>query len=202
MAAYPAISVIATTLLRVLANSLPAGEFAGAEFKLFRTQDFQDPGARLSLGLSVYLHRIEFNVNRRNQPPRVDAEGRKFRPSAAVDLHFLITAWGPTAERQMDLLACAIRTLQDTPQLPAGVLNRFAGDRALDVFADNEAVELVGENLAAQDFVNLWGNTLANQQPSVSYLARQVLIDSETPILEGAAVQTRKFDVRKPQSSA
>jgi hypothetical protein len=199
MASYAAISVIANTLRGLFANSVPAGEFAGAEFKLLRTQDFQDPAARVNLGLSIYLHRIDFNTNRRSQPPRINVFGERFRPPTALDLHFVITAWGPTAEKQMDLLAWAIRTLQDTPQLPAGLLNRFSGDRPT-VFADSEAVELVGEILTAQDFVNLWGNTLANQQPSIGYLARQVLVDSETAMPDAAPVQTRQFDLARPLS--
>ncbi len=201
MATYAAISVVANTLRGLFANSVPPGEFAGAEFRLLRTQDFQDPSARLSLGLSIYLHRVDFNTNRRNQPPRVTATGEKFRPSTPVDLHFVITAWGPTAERQMDLLAWGIRTLQDTPQFPSGLLNRFSGDRPQQVFADTESVEFVGELLTAQDMVNLWGNTLANQQPSISYIARQVLIDSETATPDATAVQTRQFDYAKPSPS-
>jgi hypothetical protein len=203
VATYAAISVIANTLRMLLLEAVPAGEFTGVEVKLLRTQDFQDSSARLSLGLSIYLHRLDFNTHRRNLPPRVDPKtGERFHSSTPVDLHFLITAWGQTAEQQMNLIAWAIRTLQDTPQLPAGLLNRFGGESPDPVFADTEAVELVGEILTAQDFVNLWGNTLANQQPAVSYVARQVLIDSAVEMPDAALVQTRKFNYASPLPSA
>ena len=202
MASYAAIAVVANSIRGLLANSVPAGQFIGAEFRLLRTQDFQDPSARPLLGLTVYLHRLEFNTLRRSLPPRVDEDGNRFRPSTAVDLHFLITAWGPSAEMQMDLLGWAIRTLQDRPQLPAGLINRFSGDRPEQVFRDGEAIELVGEILNAQDFVNLWGNTLGNQQPSIGYVARQVLIDSITPMPDSGPVQTRQFEYAAPVASS
>jgi hypothetical protein len=159
--------------------------------------DFQRSGAKLSYGVSIYLHRVEFNTNRRNRPPRISSEGKRYRPPTPMDLHFLVTAWGQSAEQQMEIMGWAIRTLQETPELPAGLLNRFAGERGERIFQDSEGVELVGENLTPQDFVNIWGNSLANQQPSISYVARQVLIDSETEMVEGELVQTRQFDYVK-----
>ena len=211
MASFDAISVVGNTLRGVLSNSQP-NRFTGAEFKLLRTQDFQ--GAPINFGVSIYLHRVAFNTNRRNLPPRVDVtSGKRFRPSTPVDLHFLVTAWGRTAEEQMDILGWAIRTLQDTTELPAGLLNRFSGDpsdrfpseqpeqRRVDVFSDSEAVELVGEILTAQELVNIWGYTLNNTQPSVSYIARQVLIDSEIEMPDALLVQTRGFDYAKPISN-
>jgi hypothetical protein len=203
MASFDAISVVGSTIRGVLSNSRPA-RFSGADFQLFRAQDFQNVGARLNVGISIYLHRIAFNTNRRQQPPRVTPEGRRYSPPTAVDLHFLITAWGRTPEEQMDILGWAIRTLQDVTVLPAGLLNRFSGDRQLtdnrqQVFADSEGVELIGETLTPQELVNIWEIAKANQQPSISYVARQVLIDSETELADAALVQTRNFDYAKIQ---
>ncbi len=206
MASFDAISVIANTLLGVLANNRPPNRFAGASFQLFRATNLQSASAQISHGMSIYLHRVSFNTQRRNHPPRVDlVTGRRFRPPTPVDLHFLMTAWGRGPEEQMDILGWAIRTMQDTMQLPAGLLNRFAGDLSARfpngersaVFAENEAVELVGEVLSAQELVNIWEVSKANQQPSISYVARQVLIDSETEFPDAALVQTREFDYAK-----
>jgi hypothetical protein len=202
MASYAAVSVVANTIRGVLANSRPPDQFTGAEFRLLRTQDFKAASAQIAYGVSIYLHRIAFNTNRRSQPPRVTLDGKRYRPSTAVDLHFLVTAWGRTAEEEMDILAWAIRTLQDTTELAAGLLNRFSGERREQVFADSEAVELVGEILTPQEFFNIWGNSLPNQQPSISYVARQVLIDSETELPDAALVQTRGFDYAKLISNA
>jgi hypothetical protein len=43
--------------------------------------------------------------------------------------------------------------------------------------------------------VNVWEIAKPNQQPSVSIVARSVLIDSTVAIPEGGLVQTRGFDL-------
>jgi hypothetical protein len=42
--------------------------------------------------------------------------------------------------------------------------------------------------------VAIWEIAKSNQQPSVSYIARMVFLDSETELTEAAPVQTRGFD--------
>ena len=41
---------------------------------------------------------------------------------------------------------------------------------------------------------NIWEIAKTNQQPSVSYVARMLLLDSEIELTEAAPVQTRGFD--------
>ena len=198
MASYHAIAVTALALRGLLANACPRDEqhgFPGAEFRLLTSADLQPP-TKLTLGVSFYLHRVAFNTSRRNLPPRTALDGTRFRPPVPVDLHFLMTAWGRSPEEQQSLLGWAIRTLQDTPVLPAGLLNRFAGDRG-EVFHHGEAVELVGEILSLQDMLNIWEVAKHNEQPSVPYVARMVFLDSEIELGEFPPVQTRGFDYAK-----
>jgi hypothetical protein len=116
-----------------------------------------------------------------------------------VDLHFLITAWAKTAEQQWALLAWALRAIEDNPVLPGGLLNQNAGSdpdgTPRNVFGAGESVELVGETLSLQDVVNVWEIARHNQQPSVSIVARSVLIDSLVEIPTGQPIQTRAFDL-------
>jgi hypothetical protein len=201
MASFDAILVIARTIRGLLANSRPATRFDGADFSILRSQDFPRAASDLSIGVSVYLHRIAFNTLRRNQPPRIALDGRRFRPPTPVDLHFLITAWAKSPEAQMEILGWAVRTLQDMTELPAGLLNRFAGERS-DVFHPNETVELVGETLTPQELINIWEIAKANQQPSISYVARQVLIDSDTEMPDAGLVRERDFTYAQVLSDA
>ena len=195
MASTQAIAVTALALRGLLANACPKEQFPGAEFRLYQTKDFQTP-QQLSSGISIYLHRITFNTTRRNLPPRQDSDGKRYRPPTPVDLHYLITAWGRSAEEQQGLLGWVIRTLEDTPVLPAGLLNRFAGTRG-EVFRGNETVEIVGDILSIQDMFNLWEIAKHNHQASVSYIARMIYLDSEIALTEAGPVQTRSFDYTK-----
>ena len=134
-------------------------------------------------------------------PPRRDPiKGTRRRPPVPLDLHFLLTAWAADAGQQQRLLGWAVRTLEDTPILPAGFLNRFAPG-GQNVFEPSETVELVGETLTLQDLENIWEVAKARQQPSLGYVARQVAIDSTLGFTEGRPieftdgrpVQTREF---------
>ena len=198
MATFHAIAAIGNSIRNLLAESVPREVFPGAQFRLSQAANLASPPFT-DLGVSIYLHRIAFNITRRNLPPRNTVDGPRFKPSVPLDLHFLITAWARTAEAQWSLLACSIRMLEDTPALPAAFLNQNAGSNAsglpLTVFGENEDVELVGENLNSQDLVNIWEVAKANQQPSVSYIARAVLIDSMVEVPTGGLVQSRVFDL-------
>ncbi|RYE61333.1 MAG: DUF4255 domain-containing protein [Oxalobacteraceae bacterium] len=197
MATFQAIAVTGNTIRNLLAEAWSRDAFPGAQFQLcLATQLSKVP---FDVGVSIYLYRVAFNTTRRNLPPRRQANGLCFKPSVPLDLHFLITAWARTPEQQWALLAWAIRTIEDTPMLPAGLLNQNAGSdpdgTAQMVFGDNESVELVGETLSLQDMVSIWEIAKGNQQPSVSFVARSVVIDSLVDMPAGEPVQTRAFDL-------
>jgi hypothetical protein len=197
MASFHAIAVTALTLQGLLKGAWPPMPKTGTwqedlnlqpKFELVGAKELAaTPGFE---GISIYLHRVAFNTTRRNLPPRTAADSKRFRSPTPVDAHFLMTAWAAKPETQQSLLGWAVRTLQDAPVLPAGLLNAFAGNRG-EVFRAGEAVELVGEVLTATDQVSLWEVAKANQQPSVSYIARMLFLDSEQPLETGPLVQTR-----------
>jgi hypothetical protein len=198
MATFQAIAVTGNTIRNLLADASPRDVFPGAQFQLFLTTNLVSPPFT-DLGVSIYLYRVAYNTNRRNRPPRTLLNGERFKPSVPLDLHFLLTAWAKTAEQQWALLAWTIRTIEDTPVLPAGLLNQNAGSAAdgtpLNVFPDDESVELVGETLSLQDTTNIWEIARHSQQPSLSLVARAVLIDSLVEIPTGERIQTRAFDL-------
>ena len=200
MAGFEAIAVTSRAILGVIEDARPA-DFERARFRLFQSVDMDSPREGFAEGISLYLYRVTFNTTRRNMPPRRDPiTGNRRRPPVPLDLHFLLTAWAPDAGQQQRLLGWAVRTLEDTPILPAGFLNRFAPG-GQDVFEPSETVELVGETLTLQDLENIWEVAKARQQPSLGYVARQVAIDSTlgstegrpVEFTDGRPVQTREF---------
>jgi hypothetical protein len=198
MATFQAIAVTGNTIRNLLADAWPPNIFPGAQFRLCQAANLVS-SPFTDLGVSIYLYRVAYNLTRRNLPPRRRLNGERFKPSVPLDLHFLVTAWARTPEQQWALLAWAIRAIEDTSVLPAGLLNQNAGSdpdgTPQNVFSEDESVELVAETLSLQDMVSVWEIAKPNQQPSVSFIARSVLIDSLVEMPDAGYVQTRGFDL-------
>jgi len=190
MARYQSIAAAGEAILGLLRDSRPRPEYESARFDLFQLKDFQ---AGMDEGLSLYLYRIGVNGSRRNLPPTLGLDGKRYRPALPLDLHFLLTAWAKTAAVQQRLLGWAVRALQDVPVLPASFLNNYAPEP--EVFRPNEAVELIFDPLSLADMNNLWGAAKTTPPLSVTYVLRMLAIESEVEIAEGGdLVQARGFD--------
>ncbi len=111
MATAYAVAAVGEAILALLAAARPTPEFAGAQFELYQGRNFATP---MEEGICLYLHRITPGSNVRNLPPRVATDGRRFRPSVPVDLHYLLIPWARDAFKQHRLLGWAIRVLEDT----------------------------------------------------------------------------------------
>lgn len=143
-------------------------------------------------GFSLFLYRVTVNGSLRTFPPRIAPDGRRYKPSLPLDLHYLITPWAKDVERQQHLLAWCMRTLEDTPILPTGLLNHSAhSDSKHEAFRPNETIELICDPLSLQDMINLWENLGNKLQTSITYITRMVMVDSDLTLDDGRLVQTR-----------
>ena len=138
MATHNAIAAIGQAILGMLASACPRPEFAGAQFELYQGSNFQSP---MDEGISLYMHRITPANNIRNLPPRVGPDGRRYRPSLPIDIHYLLIAWARDAAKQHRLLGWAMREMENTPILHAGLLNQYGPEP--DTFGANENVDLI-----------------------------------------------------------
>jgi hypothetical protein len=191
MATYHAIATTGEAILGVLRDARTA-EFEGAQFELYQSTDFQNP---MKEGISLYLYHVSTNTTKRNLPPRIDPDGRRFRPPLPIDLHYLLVSWAASSVKQQWLLGWSMRVLEDTPILPAKVLNYYGS--AGETFRPNEAVELVCQPISLQEVVNIWDAFKPSLQVSVAYIARMIEIDSPIEVIEGPPVQTRVFNFGK-----
>jgi Pvc16 N-terminal domain len=188
VARYPAIAATSQAIVSLFEGAAVGTEFANVDFAIASAGDLQKPPGDRAIA-SIYLYRVAVDGNRRNQPARRTPDGRLRMPPIPIDLHYLLTAWSKEAKTQHRLLGWCIRVVQDNPTLVAGVLNQFGPDQG-DVFRPDESVELVMETLTRQEMADAWEVAKANQQPSVSYMARIVEIESEVEIGEFPPVQT------------
>jgi hypothetical protein len=197
VAAYPAIAATTNAVIRLL-------ETAAA------TADWRDGGSPLSVGfepagtdilqkpptdgpkVTLYLYRINLSSVRRHIGPRVGPDGRRYHPSLAVDLYYLLTAWAADPLLQQQLLGWSITVLDETPVLPPSLLNAYRGGD--EIFRSDETVEFVWNPLPLADLSEIWEVAKTSQQPSASFVARMVQLDSAVLMDEYPLVQTRELD--------
>lgn len=194
MALYTAIAATSQTIAGVLRRAATPGEFSGVSFEVYQGSDFATP---MSQGVSVYLYRVTVNANR-NLPARIGRDGNRHKPPIPLDLHYLVTAWAGDPVKQQRMLGFAIRALEDMPILASGLLNRNGPEP--DVFRPEESVELVWESVPVQDLSDVWKVAQIKEQPSATYVARMVEIESGDTLAEHEPVRTREFQyVRMPE---
>lgn len=194
MATYHAIAATGQAIVGLLKDASVNTEFADSRFELYQAGDFQSDSP-LADGISVYLYRVAVSTSRRNLPPSIGVDGRRYRSPLPLDLYYLLTPWGKTAAKQQRLLGWAIRQLQDAPVLPAGLLNHYGPEA--DTFRTTETVELICETVSLQDMVNILDPVKSIEQLSMVYVARMVIIESMVELIEADPVQTRVFDYVK-----
>ena len=87
-----------------------------------------------------------------------------------------------------------MRVLEDTPNLPAGLLNhRYPG-----TFQGPETVELSLTELTTEELFRIWEVIVNNAyQISVPYVARNVRVESIQRLYQGEPVQERVWDYQK-----
>lgn len=193
MATYHAIAAVGQAIVGLLKDACPRDEFPNAQFELQSADDVTK--AQLTEGVSIYLYRVMLDGAMRNRPPRLGLDGKRYRRSLPVNLYYLAIPWAKTALKQQVLLGWCMRTLEDVPILPSGLLNR---DGFPDTFAIDEAVELFCEPLSLADINSVWDAFKPKIQISAPYVARMVSIDSVVGVAEtGPSAQTRAYNFGK-----
>jgi len=177
LAKHNAIAAVGQAILGLLSAARSSPEFAKAQFELYQGHNFQSP---MDKGICLYLHRITPSSNIRNLPTRLAPNGKRFRPSLPIDLHYLLIAWAPDPVQQQLLLGWAMRELENTPVLSASLLNQHSPEQ--DTFDPSETVDLVIDNIPALEMAAIWEVASQHTQLSVPYVARTVRIDSDVEI--------------------
>lgn len=189
MATWNAIAATSKALLAVLEEGFPRDRFPiSPSFELVQPPRLTGNSV-LPDGIAVCLWRVAVNP-RRGLPPRRTPDGQRFKPSLPLDLHYLLVPSASAADTQQRLLGWALRELEDHPVLSSSELNRQLAEP--EVFAPDEAVELVADPLALADFLALWDKAKATLPVVMGYTARMLLVYSEVSMSEGPPVRERE----------
>ncbi|MFH0245614.1 Pvc16 family protein [Streptomyces sp. HK10] len=141
--------------------------------------------------ITVFLHQVTPNASRRNDdlPTRAPDGTLLKRPAAALDLHYLISAYGNEAELVgQRLIGCVVRTLHEFPVLPVELIEEAAQRPYLagsDLAEAVQRVRFTPTRMDIDETSRLWG--MLHQTPyslSVAYQAALVLIEGrEQPVV-------------------
>jgi hypothetical protein len=193
MADYRAITAVTEAIVNLLRVNYREENFNNElEFKVFTSKDFS--ANVLQNGASLFPYRIYTNGTHRIPSGRIASDGRPLRTALPVELHFLITVWGREASLQNSLAGWIMRTLEDTPTLPAGILNSVVSD----AFRPDETVDISLAELRTEDMFRIWDVIGMNvYQLSLPYVARFIHLESRLPehFDSGRVVQRRQNDM-------
>ncbi|HLP57644.1 MAG TPA: DUF4255 domain-containing protein [Candidatus Deferrimicrobium sp.] len=187
MANYRAIKVACEGVLKLLKSNFRPDDFNNTQFQfeVYLADDFAQP---MAAGVSLFLYRVYINHSHRTPAGRIGPDGQRFKTMLPLDLHFLLTVWGKDASLQHTIIGWLMRVLEDSPILPPGLLN------SLDpgVFHPEETVEIIQAELNNEDFISIWRDMIEKKyQLSVPYMARNIWIESNQALTNGAPVQQR-----------
>lgn len=184
------------------------------------------PPDRISTGqtepnqLNVFLYQVTPNSGWRNAmlPARDSGGSRLSNPPLALDLHYLVTAYGAEDLNAEVLLGYAMQLLHDTPVLTrqqlrtvlAGVdpvdgtiLPSPFGTMSAEDLADQvELIKITPVFLNTEDLSKLWTSMQARYRSSMAYMASVVLIQSSATTRSAPPVLKRGAGDRGPVALA
>ncbi|MFB6601179.1 Pvc16 family protein [Streptomyces noursei] len=134
--------------------------------------------------ITVFLYQVSHNPSMRNSDLVTRASDGTLlkRPAAAIDLHFLISAYGEEQELVgQRLIGSVVRTLHEIPVLPRELIEEAAERPYLagsDLAESLQKVRFTPTQMDVDETSKLWG--MLNNTPyslSVAYQASLVLLD-------------------------
>jgi Pvc16 N-terminal domain len=168
--------------------------------------DLEDTNAAPSLNL--FLYRTTLNQGwAETQLPAFDGNGTQLtHPPLALNLHYLLTAYGVSDFQAEILLGYAmhllheravldrdaIRAALDPSPLDASILPpAFQALTGSDLADQLEAVTVTQEPMDTEEMARLWSAIQAHYRPTASYLVSVVLIEARKPSRTPLPVLTR-----------
>lgn len=188
------VHAIGASLVRHLGFAYPRAEDAGPDhiacsFDLLGTGTIGQ-FAPDTTTVTLLLHRIALDPHLRNQIPGERPRHGGRRP-LTLELHYLVTAWGESAEIEQTVLAWTMQALHECPVLDRSLLV----PRAL--WQDEDEIHFLPVEMALEDMTRLWDTLGVAYRLSAPYLARVVRLGRLRP-QSGRPVVARRLDLHQP----
>jgi hypothetical protein len=158
--------------------------------------------------INLFLYRVSSNQGWQNSdlPSRNSNGGRISNPPLALDLHYLVTAYGESDFEAEILLGYAMHLLHERPVLDRAAVRRalnpsplgapilppaFQALSAADLADQMETVKVTPEPMDTEEMSRLWSAVQTHYRPSAAYIASVVLIQAREPASGGLPVLSR-----------
>ena len=145
--------------------------------------------------INLFMHQVTPNLGWRNErlPSRNGAGERLSNPPLALDLHYLISAYGAEDLHAEILLGYAMQLLHENPVLSRGAINTALSPSpnigvvlppALRALADCgladqvEHIRITPSTMNTEEMSRLWSALQAHYRPTAAYHVSVVLIES------------------------
>ncbi|MGH8080876.1 MAG: DUF4255 domain-containing protein, partial [Lysobacter sp.] len=162
--------------------------------------------------INLFLYQVSANTGWRNNflPSRDGAGQRLTNPPLALDLHYLISAYGNQDLSADALLGLAMQALHEVPALDRERLRSVLGPptppfgnfSALSLADQVEWLKITPQFLSVEELSKLWTSAQARYRPSMAYQVSVVLIQSEAGTRGALPVLRRGADDRGPVAVA
>ena len=137
-----------------------------------------------------------------------DSGERTSTRQLALDLRYLVTAYGSKAYHAEALLGHALLALHDHPLLTRDYIAESLAVPVASVAIDKhlaasglaeqvESIRLSIDKLSADDLARLWSGFQSGMRPSVSVLASVMLLSSRTELTNPIPIATRSIDPKR-----
>jgi hypothetical protein len=196
-----AIAAVSAVLMDLLNDGLVNNDLSAVgSFKISASPpDRITAGAQEPNQLNLFLYQVTANPGWRNADlPSHDTRGRRIsNPPLALDLHYLITAYGSEDLNAEILLGYAMELMHDLRVVPRGAIRRSLspnnpikaalippdgqGRFAADLADQIELIKITPHYPSADELSKLWTAMQSRYRPSVAYQVSVVLIQAVRP---------------------
>jgi hypothetical protein len=167
-------------------------------------------GSTLQNQVNVFLHQVTHNVAWRNVgQPRLGADGQTLlnNPPLALDLHYLLTAYGSSDWQAEALLGYALLMLHQNPVLARSDIsaalkalptsnptNPLSTELGASGLADQfEMIKITPSTLGREELAWLWTALKADYRPTFPFQVSVVLLQPQSPFTFSLPVLSRNI---------
>lgn len=158
--------------------------------------------------LNIFLYRVTPNVAYRNADlPTYNFQGDIVKsPKVAVDLHYILTAYGAQNDEIMaqQILASAMRIMEENAILTKKIIEQTVDttnklsvgeEKKSDLAKQIENIRLSMSNISMEELSNIWSSSQTNYRLSIGYVATVVIVESTKPTKPAPTVSQRNLYV-------